>query len=189
MTIVFLSYSHADADVLRRIASDLKEAGHTVWVDSESSKAGDPLVLTIQSGLEQAEAMLVLWSQAAAESGWVSQEWQAAVVKLSDQPEFRVIVAKLDSTEPPLLLKNLITVDLGRDYREGLSQVIWALAPTISKVPVGAPLVWYFDDDDDRLAAFERRHAGAFEVRLFSQPAQLLMGIKESQGRRPDVTG
>lgn len=41
MPYVFLSHSHANKDFARKLAADLRNAGHSVWIDEAEINIGD----------------------------------------------------------------------------------------------------------------------------------------------------
>ena len=73
MPDVFVSYARTTAKAARRVAEGLRLAGYTVWVDEELP-ANRAYADVISEQLEQAKAVVVLWSHEAAASHWVRSE-------------------------------------------------------------------------------------------------------------------
>ncbi len=73
---VFLSYSRADRDWARRLHGSLSHAAvpYKTFFDYESLRAGDDWEAAIQSALESSRHFLVLWSEQARQSDWVTRE-------------------------------------------------------------------------------------------------------------------
>ena len=77
MASVFLSYDRDDAAKARAIAGALEQARHTVWWDFHI-KGGAEYSKEIEQALAQADAVVVLWSKQAVESGWAAGCWAIA---------------------------------------------------------------------------------------------------------------
>jgi TIR domain-containing protein len=74
---VFISYSRTDRPVAQALANDLSVAGISVWWDIELF-AGQNFHDAIVAALNNAKAVIVIWSKAAAASSWVRDEAQKA---------------------------------------------------------------------------------------------------------------
>ena len=55
MSSIFLSHSLADGPIARRIAADLRLAGHSVWIDQAEIELGDSLIEKIREGLDDVD--------------------------------------------------------------------------------------------------------------------------------------
>jgi hypothetical protein len=75
---VFLSHSHRDKRVARRLVRRLIAHGVKVWIDERELRFGATLTSSIRSQIEGANVLLVIASQAAAASKWVGLELQFA---------------------------------------------------------------------------------------------------------------
>jgi hypothetical protein len=78
---VYISYSPADQELARELASQLSEAGFEPWFDQDLLP-GDNLQLENGKALEHSEAMVVLVSPESARSKWVRNEIQFALGSL-----------------------------------------------------------------------------------------------------------
>jgi tetratricopeptide (TPR) repeat protein len=105
MTSVFLSYHRADADRAQSIALALEKAGHSVWWDAHI-KGGAQYSKEIEEALEQAEAVVVLWSKLSIESAWVRDEAAAG------RDTGRLVPVLIDATHPPLGFRQYQNIDL-----------------------------------------------------------------------------
>jgi hypothetical protein len=74
---VFISYCQRDALVADRVARQLREAGFTVFVDTDL-RGGDEIMSTIDTTIGEATTVVLLWSAAAAESPYVRGEIMVA---------------------------------------------------------------------------------------------------------------
>lgn len=70
---IFVSYSHADADIARGLQEMLISEGYVVWRDS-ALRAGDQFPAEIERAIERCRWVVCLWSKTAAASDWVRRE-------------------------------------------------------------------------------------------------------------------
>jgi hypothetical protein len=75
---VFLSHSHVDKRVARRLVRRLTAHGIKVWIDERGLRIGSTLTSSIRTQIEGADALLVVASQASAVSEWVGLELECA---------------------------------------------------------------------------------------------------------------
>ena len=78
MADVYLSYSRSDRVYAARLAQALEESGVSVWWDSALS-AGSQYMSEIERELENAKAIIVIWSPDSVNSQWVTSEARIAV--------------------------------------------------------------------------------------------------------------
>ena len=71
---VFISHSSKDKPMVETLANDLSNRGFEVWLDKWEIVPGDNIVDKINSGLEAADAGLIVFSVHSADSNWVSAE-------------------------------------------------------------------------------------------------------------------
>jgi len=76
MPRIFISYSRADAEFVRRLAADLVRHGADVWLDVDDIPPGMNWSSAIQQGLDACEIMLLVISPDAMKSRNVEDEWQ-----------------------------------------------------------------------------------------------------------------
>lgn len=102
---VFLSYGRSDRGVAFRVAQRLDEAGFSVWWDPKIAP-GVTYDRVIERALNQADCVVVLWSNHAVESDWVRAE--------SDEGRRRGILvpALIEDVQPPLQFRLIETIDL-----------------------------------------------------------------------------
>lgn len=173
MTSIFVSHASQDDEAVGQVVSALRKWGNEVWVDRSDLAAGSSLAQAIQSGISRADVFLMLYSSSAAASQWVELEWQAALAKTISDPEFKMILATLDETHPPLLLQSKKWLNLHSVHGLDLAPLREALGnrPTV-------PTLWYFDDESEWLDKFTERHSDRFEIRTFNNGADLLSGLQ-----------
>jgi hypothetical protein len=105
MAGVFISYAREDRPVAQQIAAILERKGYDVWWDRELV-AGNQFAEVIESKLDTADAVIVLWSAQSRKSYWVRDE--AAV----GRDRNRLIPLALDELPPPLGFRQLHTPSL-----------------------------------------------------------------------------
>jgi hypothetical protein len=70
----FISYSHGDSDVAKRINESLEARGIRCWRDEEQMRSGDRIREAIRRGIDRWDKVLVLCSRKSMTSGWVDAE-------------------------------------------------------------------------------------------------------------------
>jgi hypothetical protein len=71
---VFLSHSHHDKRVARRLVRRLNAHGIKVWIDERELRVGATLTSSIRAQIQDSDILLVVASQASANSKWVGLE-------------------------------------------------------------------------------------------------------------------
>lgn len=100
MSHIFISYSREDSDCVLKVARQLEAAGYPVWIDVESIPGGNQWANDIARGISEAPVTLVFWSDSAAQSDYVRQEYEKALQKQSQYPQQQRLVI-------PVLLESL----------------------------------------------------------------------------------
>lgn len=102
---VFVSYSRDDRKTVLPIIQALENSGLTVWWDG-LLEAGTVFLQTTEQALEQADAVLVLWTKTSVNSNWVRDE--ATIGRDSG----RLVPITTDGSMPPLGFRQFHVVDL-----------------------------------------------------------------------------
>lgn len=89
---VFVSYSSRDLTHAATIKENLKAAGAEVFVAEYSLPAGSQLTDKILSEIRSADLFVVLWSEDAKKSDWVTQE--VGVAKAHEKPIIPLLLQK-----------------------------------------------------------------------------------------------
>jgi hypothetical protein len=71
---VFISHSHIDKAVARRVARRLRAHGVLIWMDERGLRKGDSLEPKIKDAINSSKAVVVIATKAAARSKWVKME-------------------------------------------------------------------------------------------------------------------
>lgn len=132
MSSVFLSHSHADKAFARKLAADLRKAGHAVWIDEAEINIGDSLIEKIREGLDQVDFVAAIISSASVTSKWVTKELDIASNHEIDEGRVVVLPLVLESVEIPGFLKGKFYgdfSDLSR-YNETFDLLLRKLGPS-----------------------------------------------------------
>ena len=105
MTQVFISYARADQAVARRAALALQKGGFDVWWDADLP-AHRAYSDVIEKHLEEAKAVVVLWSLSSTKSEWVRAEADFA------RSHHKLVQASLDGNLPPIPFNQIQCADL-----------------------------------------------------------------------------
>jgi hypothetical protein len=117
----FASYASSDRDrVLDRVAAVRISAGLDVFVDCLSLRPGDVWKPALAEQIDKRDLFLLFWSRHAADSPWVTWEWQTALErKPSDAMQIHPLATDV---APPEALKHLHFGDvhmLAREHYRG----------------------------------------------------------------------
>jgi adenylate cyclase len=131
MAHVFISYARPDETVASLVADGLREDGFLVWRDDELP-AHRPYAEVIEERINGAQAVVVLWSAAAAKSHWVRAEADTARAALT------LVQASLDGTLPPMPFNQIQCADLKAWDGQRTSQGWRKLAASVAELAGGA---------------------------------------------------
>ena len=104
-TTAFLSYARADQPRAENLVAALQKAGIELWWDG-LIEAGETYSTSIESALNEADAVIVLWSKNSIHSDWVLDE----AARGRDRKRF--VPLSIDGSEPPLGFRQYHTIDL-----------------------------------------------------------------------------
>ena len=140
MSAVFLSHSHADKAFARRLAADLRAAGHSVWIDEAEINVGDSLVGKIREGIDQVDYVAAILSEASISSEWVTRELDIASNREIEEKRVMVLPLLVQKVELPGFLKGKFYADFTSDdkYLEQFNLLLRALGPA-EPVPMVSP--------------------------------------------------
>ena len=131
MSSVFISYSHNDKSFAKKLAADLRDYGHTVWIDETILLVGDSFTKKIGDAIDSVDYVAVIISSASVDSRWVQKELDLALNREIIEGRVFVLPILLNNVELPGLLKGKFYADfrLKEDYQKGLSKLIERLGP------------------------------------------------------------
>jgi hypothetical protein len=105
MASVFLSYDHEDSVRAAPIAAALDANGHAVWWDRQIH-GGAEYNNEIESAVESADAVVVLWSARSVRSAWVRDEAGEG------RDRGRLVPVLIEPVKPPMGFRQYQTLDL-----------------------------------------------------------------------------
>jgi adenylate cyclase len=126
MARVFLSYARDDAGLAKQLAGLIGDAGHQVWWDREIH-GGSHFSNEIDKALQDAEAVLVLWTEASIKSAWVQDE------AAEGRDSGRLVPAVLNGVRPPLGFRQYQSIELGTWTGDGKPPQLDDLLKAIEK--------------------------------------------------------
>jgi TolB-like protein/Tfp pilus assembly protein PilF len=122
---VFVSYSRADRKAAVAVVRVLEAAGYAVWWDG-LIEGGERFSHATEAALEQARAVVVLWSKASGASHWVQDEASRA------RESGRMVPLSIDGSQPPLGFGQFQFIDvshvLGKPDSEPMRKLVRAVA-------------------------------------------------------------
>lgn len=132
MASVFLSYDHDDVARAALIASALEKAGHSVWWDRQIH-GGAEYQTEIENAVQQADAVVVLWSARSIKSAWVRDE------AAEGRDQGKLVPVLLEPVKPPMGFRQYQTIDLSDRRRTAaaaqLDQLLRAVTKTSGRTP------------------------------------------------------
>ncbi len=134
---IFISHSSKDTPQSVRIEKALEKDGHEVWLDRSDIRLGVLLRAELQSAIRKNQAVVLVWSKAAAESRWVAAE----ILTAFHMRRF-IIPCVIDNTSLPQFLDNTVYLNFRANKMTALRSLRRAVveapgtANTFSKVMV-----------------------------------------------------
>jgi len=105
LTDIFVSYSREDQPVARRFAENFEREGFSVWWDQALSP-GEAFDQVTEQALEEARAVVVLWSKTSVNSRWVRAEATQA------NANNRLLPVMIEACRRPIMFELTHTADL-----------------------------------------------------------------------------
>lgn len=124
---IFISHSSTDKPFARWIATDLKAAGHTPWLDEWDIEVGESIPKRVSEGIAGADFVIVVLSENAVNSKWVENEWHAKYWDEIESGKIHVLPALYKDCELPALLKTKKYADFRNSYNDGLYDILSAI--------------------------------------------------------------
>lgn len=141
MANVFISYAKEDRTLADSLAHDLQTEGFSVWWDREL-EPGNDISGIISHELDQANAVLVIWTRNSVRKGWVIAEAKRAKEGRRDR-YVAVRKSDLDPNGLPLPFNNYVVVGIGnREVWLATIRQLVALDTGHAPQPRGFPRKW-----------------------------------------------
>jgi hypothetical protein len=125
---VFLTYSHADREIVRIFATALKRKGIEVWFDEAEATFGQSLTEVVSEGIESSKFLVLFMSKNSLASAWVQKEVNTFIARRLRGDSPVVFPVLLEDTEIPGLLRDIRYLDLrDRNMDRAISELISAI--------------------------------------------------------------
>jgi hypothetical protein len=117
---IFISYSHANSDIVEKIAANLVAKNIHIWIDKWQLAFGDSLIQRIQEGLTECSALLIVLSKDYLESEWCTKEQEAAILRELEEKKVIAIPILLEDCEIPIFLRGKYYADFRGDFDKAI---------------------------------------------------------------------
>ncbi len=124
MPSVFISYRKSDFKAAERLAIEIRNHGHQVWLDEWKVNLGDSIVARMNEGLEAADYVVMCYSSSGVTSPWMSREWMSALARQLEGHKVRLLPVVLTGGDPPPILADIVYVDLVKDWSNGVAKLL-----------------------------------------------------------------
>jgi len=131
MSKLFISHASGDKKFAVRLAEDLRQLHHKVWLDEWELRVGDSIISEISHGIEDADSVVLILSKRSVQSKWVEREWQTKYWQEITEKHIRVLPVLLETCNTPILLNHKMYADFRgpSKYPTGLVHLADALRP------------------------------------------------------------
>lgn len=127
MANVFVSHRKSDDSEAERLAMEIRNARHQVWLDDWEIGLGDSIVERMNEGLEGAAYVVLCYSSSGVTSPWMSREWMAALARQLNGHGVRLLPVLLTGGDPPAILADLKYANLVKDWDRGVAELLRAI--------------------------------------------------------------
>lgn len=121
--VAFLSHSSKDKLFVRKLATDLQRRRIRPWLDEREILVGDSLHRRISDGIEGADFLILVLSEASIQSGWVEREVNAGLMRELENKDvivLPILKEQIDHTRIPTLIRERRYASFVDDYEQGL---------------------------------------------------------------------
>ena len=128
MATIFVSYSHADEPFVRDLTKLLEEVGHSVVSAGAALTPGEMWQEVLGNLLRDADAVVIILSQASVQSQWLISEIGAALGYWKERGKPIILPVVLDNAELPPQLRHIQAIfQIDRDPQQVAAQLTRAL--------------------------------------------------------------
>ena len=181
---IFISHAAADTNAATELEEHLRNAGHEAQVDTRDLALGDDLIEFMNDGIENAAAIIILFSKHSATAKWQKLEINAAIWRQVTSDGGRCIVVRLDNTPIPPVLGPNVYAWLKLGDRESLKKLVDAVCERVFSGQTTSSLVAEASRPDSR-NPFRHLRAEFFEdepelhAKTFALPEASKVGALE----------
>lgn len=120
-TKIFISYAHAQDEIVTKIYEGLKKRGHDVWIDESEIKYGDDWREKIANGIESCNGVLSFLSKEAVRENGVCLDELAIAIGVKYGNIHTVLLQKEEDVKPPAQLTHRQWLDMS-EWKDKLAQ-------------------------------------------------------------------
>jgi TIR domain len=124
MANVFVSHRGMDSALAERLAAQIRDAGHQVWIDVWELTVGVSIVERINAGLSGASHLVLCYSSSGVDTAWMKREWQSALALQLAAKNIKIIPVRLTGGSPPAILADVMYLDLVAGWDEGVKRLL-----------------------------------------------------------------
>ncbi len=129
--MIFISYNHKDQQLVDMVARQLNLSfgQDNIFYDRWSMHPGDSIIGKMNEGLEQYTTFFYFLSTNSLDSKMVDREWKSALMR-SINNDLKFIPIRLDDCNPPVIMKDLLYIDL---YSVGIEDAISQMKAVVNQ--------------------------------------------------------
>lgn len=137
MSKIFLSHTSIDKPFARKLGADLRNYGHTIWIDEAEINIGDSLIGKIREGLDSVDYIAVILSKASIESEWVKKELEIASNREIKEKRIVVLPITIEEVKLPGFLEGKFYGDFSSpdNYEDKLQLLLRSLGDSKQVTP------------------------------------------------------
>lgn len=157
--LVFCSYSHTNKEIVKAVASGLRDAGIDVWIDEQDIALGAGIADTISRGLDSADFLAFFISRHSMTSEWATKELNIVISRrLSKRRSAVILPILLEDVEVPALLRDVKYLDL-RDgnISRAVTDLIKAINQHAKREKRSGELIYYIQKHNEMMSEIEKR--------------------------------
>lgn len=129
---IFISYSHADAEFVNKLAAHLVKSNAHVWVDTWELNVGDSILNRVQQAIQDSSALLIVLSKASVASEWCKKELSAGLMRELEEKRVVVLPVLIENCDIPIFLREKLYADFRANFDVGLNALLSAVARIIN---------------------------------------------------------
>lgn len=191
MSNIFLSHTSIDKPFVRKLAADLRNNGHTVWIDEAEINIGDSLISKIREGLDAADYIAVVLSKASVQSEWVKKELEIASTKEIKSKKKIVLPLIIENVDLPGFLEGKLYGDFSdeNNYGSTLSLLLRALGDSRIVLQTNEELVLIKEELAQakyQIKQHQEKLDRIVRYQLSSKSKNLQQKIDEENAKHPD---
>lgn len=191
MSKIFLSHTSADKPFVRKLATDLRRFGHTVWIDEAEINIGDSLIGKIRDGLDTVDYVAVVLSEASIGSKWVQKEIEIASNREIEEKRVVVLPIVIQQVELPGFLKGKFYGDFSdeAEYEDKLNLLLRSLGDSNKIIKEASEELIQLKAQLDEAKSIAQKHKKQYEkvqeYSLLNKNEKLKAAILKENERTP----